>query len=139
MSKERLFERIAEWETARKRSQSPRFDDVFLSVLEHLGRVLNTRLGSVPADEGYGVPDLSNIAGSFETGTVNDVAASVLEAVLRSEPRLGRPRIQYREDPRDLTTISLDLFGMIAVEDRNVPVQFGVFVRGSGKVSVSRH
>lgn len=139
MSRERLFERIANWGLDRERSRAPRFESVYASVLAHLRCVLNTRMGSVPIDEEYGVPDLSNIAGSFEAGTVDDVGVAVLEAIVRSEPRLLRPRVQVHEDIRELASISLDVSGTIIVEDRSVAVNFRILVKGSGEVAISQY
>ena len=77
-SRERILERIAFWKEGAERDRLSRYESVSSSVRAHLSRLLTTRKGSVPISPEYGVPDLSNIAGSFESGSSLQMVQTIL-------------------------------------------------------------
>ena len=67
------------------------------SIVAHLQRILNTRQGSVPIDNEFGVPDFTNLAGSFAVGQTTQIIENMTRMIARYEPRLKSPRIQVVE------------------------------------------
>src|SRR3546814_20498612 len=65
MNERRLLERIANLDANDGGGQTSRAEVLVTSILDHLHRILNTRQGSVPVDQDFGVPDFTNLAGSF--------------------------------------------------------------------------
>ena len=109
------------------------------SVVRHLERLLNTRAGAVPIDHDYGLPDMSNIAGSFALGTTESLSEAILRQVVRYEPRLKNPRMAVEQERRDVITLRFELRGQLASERADAPDQTFVMilrVNSSGRVFV---
>lgn len=133
-SRERLLERIAFWKEGTERNRLSRYESVSSSIRDHLSRVLTTRRGSVPISEEYGVPDLSNIAGSFETGSPVQIVQTILETVARFEPRLLSPRVRSFDDTTELSSLRIEISGEIFVNDQRTPLQIPAIVRANGEI-----
>lgn len=77
------------------------------SIIAYLTRLLNTRSGSAPIDSGYGMSDMSNIAGSFAFGTTEAICAEVAIQIERYEPRLKQVRVIVNKANNEREVISL--------------------------------
>ena len=133
-SHERILERIASWEDGKERSRLSRYESVSSSIRTHLSRVLKTRKKSVPISDEYGIPDLSNIAGSFESGSPLQIVQAVLETVARFEPRLDNPRVRAMEDTPELASLRVEITGEITVNDQRITIQIPALVRANGEI-----
>lgn len=133
-ARERLLERIGSLESQEEARQFSRLERVGASIRAHLTRILRTRRKSTPISEDYGVPDLSNVAGSFESGSSVDIVRAILETVARFEPRLQSPRVRALEATTELGAIRLEISGEIPMNGHTWPIQFPVLVRASGEI-----
>ena len=133
-SHERILERIAFWEDGKERSRLSRYESVSSSIRAHLSRVLKTRKKSVPISDEYGIPDLSNVAGSFESGSPVQIVQAILETVARFEPRLANPRVRSLEDTPELASLRIEITGEIIVNDQRVSIQIPALVRATGEI-----
>ena len=133
-ARERLLERIGSLGANEEARQLSRFERVAASVRAHLSRILRTRRKSAPIAEDFGVPDLSNVAGSFESGSSIEIVRSVLETVARYEPRLQSPRVRALESTTELGSLRLEISGDIPLNGQTWPIQFPVLVRASGEI-----
>lgn len=113
MNKIRLLERLSALEEPRLIDGIPQDRQLRDSIINHLRRLLNTRAGSVPIDSNYGMPDMSNIAGSFALGTTEFLSETIIRQISRYEPRLKNPRISVEEEKRDVITLRFELTGRI--------------------------
>src|SRR3546814_13704852 len=84
----RLLERVAGLGSGGQRSHITRAEILVDSILNHLRRILNTRQGSVPIDPSFGVPNFTNLAGSFATGPTGQMIEDMNRMIQRYEPRL---------------------------------------------------
>lgn len=140
MSQIRLLERLSVLEEPRL--AAGRAPDRLLrdSIVEHLRRLLNTRAGSVPIDPDYGMPDMSNIAGSFALGTTESLSEAIVRQVSRYEPRFRQPRITVEKETREVITLRFELSGMITTSGEGGSTQqpFAMIIRvnSSGRVFV---
>ena len=132
--RERLLERIGSLGAAEEAQKGSRFERVSASVRAHLTRILRTRRRSVPIAEEFGVPDLSNVAGSFESGSSVEIGRAVLETVARYEPRLLSPRVRALETTTELGALRLEISGEIPLGGQTWPIQFPALVRASGEI-----
>lgn len=139
MREQRLLERIAGLEAGNAHPHATRAQVLVASIRDYLQRILNTRQGSVPIDPEFGVPDFTNIAGSFSKGTTREIIESLTHMIERYEPRLKSPRITLGEAANEVLTLSFSLDGLIAVDDRDVPVRLMTAVSPSGRVSLKTH
>ena len=106
MLRERLLERISSIEEAKGRTQeAPVPVDETRSILLHLGRLLNTRQGSVSIASDYGVPDMTNVPGDSIEEIRQNVEQILQRVVRKFEPRLAKVRMEMVQD--DKQTFSL--------------------------------
>lgn len=133
-ARERLLERIGSLGSQGDTRNLSRFEQVGGSIRAHLSRILRTRRKSAPISDDYGVPDLSNVAGSFEAGSTVEIVKSILETVARYEPRLLSPRVRAHETTTELGALRLEISGEIPVNGQNMPIQFPVLVKANGEV-----
>ncbi|MFY9347732.1 MAG: type VI secretion system baseplate subunit TssE [Orrella sp.] len=79
------------------------------SIMRHLTLLLNTRKGSVPIDPDYGLSDMNNIAGSFSSGTSEDICLEIIQQINRYEPRLLNPKISSVTEGNDIISLKYEL------------------------------
>lgn len=137
MREQRLLERIASLETGNTHGNATRAQIMVWSIQEHLQRILNTRQGSVPIDPDFGVPDFTNLAGSFTQGFTNDIIKDMTRMVKRYEPRLKNPVITIEEPDTEVLSLSFALQGVIAVDNREIPIRMATRVSASGRVTLT--
>lgn len=139
MNKIRLLERLSALEDPRQfasRSPDRQLRD---SIVVHLRKLLNTRAGAVPIDPSYGMPDMSNIAGSFALGTTESLSEAIIRQVVRYEKRLRNPKITVETESREVITLRFELVGDVAtVQEGGAFQPFAMVVRinSSGQIFV---
>lgn len=138
MNEQRLLERIASAEAGDARTHLTRAELLIESIRNHLQRILNTRQGSVPIDPLFGVPDFTNLAGSFTSGTTREIIDSMTRMIKRYEPRLKSPRIDVADAGTEVLSLSFSLEGLIAVDDRDIPIRLATRVSSAGRVSLQQ-
>ena len=138
MNEQRLLERIAALQDGDARSHLTRAEVLITSIRNHLQRILNTRQGSAPIDPEFGVPDFTNLAGSFSSGTTREIIDSMTRMIRRYEPRLKSPRIELAESGNEVLSLSFSLDGLIEVNNRDIPIRLATRVSSSGQVSLQR-
>lgn len=140
MVKERLLERLSRQEQPNRNDRRPPEDIVKLSIQCYLSRLLNVRRGSVPVDLEYGLPDMSNIAGSFAVGYVSEIQRDILLQIDLYEKRLLRPTIQQVVEEREIITLKFILTGQLDVGTipGTLMKEFSMFLRinAAGQVSL---
>src|SRR5277367_2949413 len=87
MREERLLERISSWEIGSERTNLTSVDILIGSILRHLRGILNTQRGTVPIDKEYGLPDFSNLAPSFSSGSTKEIQDDLIAGVDRDGSR----------------------------------------------------
>lgn len=137
MKEKRLLERISALQLDSERSRLTQAQVLLDSLMDHLRRILNTRQGSVPMDPAFGVPDFTNLAGTFATGETAQIIDNMTRMVARYEPRLKSPRITLAEHGREVLSLSFMLDGLVAIDDRDIPVHLSTLVSSDGRVSLS--
>lgn len=137
MKEKRLLERIVSLQGEVGRSRLTQSEALIQSIREHLQRILNTRQGSVPIDADFGVPDFTNLAGSFATGETTQIIDSMTRMIARYEPRLKSPRIQVAEGTQEVLSLSFTLDGLVSIDDRDIPIHLATRVSSDGRVSLA--
>jgi type VI secretion system protein len=137
MREDRLLERIRAWQKEPRKRAREDPKRVVDSVLNHLQRILNTRQGSVPIGEDYGVPDFTDLAMVYPGG-VRDFERSITQTIQKYEPRLKAVRVRFVPPEEDLLSVRFQISGRLATEDHNEPVMFQSIVGSNGKISIRR-
>ena len=138
MKELRLLERIAGLGLTTQRSHITRVELLIESIMTHLSRILNTRQGSVPIDLSFGVPDFTNLAGSFAVGTTTQMIEDMNRMIQRYEPRLRKPQIAFSDSQDDVLSLAFSITGFIAVDNREIPIRLISHVAANGRVSLGR-
>jgi len=137
LKEKRLLERIVSLQAEVGRSRLTQAETLIQSIREHLQRILNTRQGSVPIDAEFGVPDFTNLAGSFATGETTQIIDNMTRMIARYEPRLKSPRIQVAEGAQEVLSLSFTLDGLVSIDDRDIPIHLATRVSSDGRVSLA--
>jgi len=105
------------------------------SVLKHLQRVLNTKQGSVPIADDYGVPDFTNLPGAFSTGSTHEVEHIIKNVIEKYEPRLTKVRASFVPQGEDLLSLRFEIDAKLAF-DESIPVSFETVVNAGGMINI---
>ncbi len=135
MRDERLLERIHNLEIDPERREGNNPNRQIQSVLNYLQRILNTRQGSTPIAEDFGMPDFTNLPGAFSTGSTREVEQLLKEVIQKYEPRLSRVRIFFESQQEDLLSLRFKVEAQLAREE-GPPVTFETVVDAGGKISI---
>ncbi|RLB43297.1 MAG: type VI secretion system baseplate subunit TssE [Deltaproteobacteria bacterium] len=135
MREERLLERIRNWKKhpERRAKQDPkRLTD---SVLNHLQKILNTRHGTVPIAEDFGIPDFTEFANNYPD-SLRGIERAIRNTILRYEPRLKAVRVNFLPQEEDVLTLRFQIIAKIATDEINLPVMFESIVDSEGKIKL---
>ncbi len=135
MYEERLLERIGNLEAQPGRRQGTEASRAVGSIIHHLQRMLNTRQGSVPIAEDYGVPDMTNFPSQDLAGAGKDIAGAIRDFIRTYEPRLDKVRITFERRDENLLSLRFRLEGIL-VRENKMPVLIETVVDADGKVNV---
>ncbi|NGR07752.1 type VI secretion system baseplate subunit TssE [bacterium SGD-2] len=138
MNECRLLERLSALGTDTAQAQVSRAEMLINSILNHLQRILNTRQGSVPIDPEFGVPDFTNLAGSFSSGTTEQIMQDMSRMIQQYEPRLRQPRITFSSNQDEVLSLAFSISGTVSIDDRDIPVRLTSQVASNGKVSLRK-
>ncbi|HLV29920.1 MAG TPA: type VI secretion system baseplate subunit TssE [Burkholderiaceae bacterium] len=138
MNERRLLERLTSLGAERDLGQTTRAEILIASILEHLQRILNTRQGSVPIDPEFGVPDFTNLAGTFSTGTTEEIMQDMSRMIQRYEPRLRQPQISFASTQDEVLSLAFSISGTVSVDDREIPIRLTSHVSSNGKISLRK-
>ena len=139
MLQERLLERLrhAEQDPDHRGVVDP--NEVVNSIMKHLRKILNTRQGSAPIADDYGVPDFTDLAANFSLDTIRDLARSIRQVVIKYEPRLTD--VVVEAEPKNELALEI-LFKIDARltmgDDTSMAVSFMSIIDADGRIQVNR-
>lgn len=99
--------------------------------------MLNTRQGSVPIADDYGMPDLTNFPGEDLTAAADELQQVIEKVIRKYEPRLEKVAIVFEPRPGETTLLRFKLEGATG-DERNgsIPVVLETVVTAEGAVRV---
>jgi type VI secretion system protein len=139
MYEESLLERIRRLESPVEKGRTPNLSHRVGSILHHLRRMLNTRQGSVPIAEDFGMPDITNFPGDDLLSTARDLERVLIAAIQKYEPRVQKVRIRFEPPSGDGVQLRFRLEAeMIDSRDRGrtIPIIFETVVSPNGLIEV---
>ncbi|MDY6955038.1 MAG: type VI secretion system baseplate subunit TssE [Thermodesulfobacteriota bacterium] len=137
MREDRLLERIRSWEREPHRRAQEDPKRIIDSVLNHLQRILNSRQGSTPIAEDYGVPDFTEFLRRYPD-SLNDFERSIRQTIQKYEPRLRAVRVRLIPQEEDAFSLRFQIVAKLATEEYKESVRFESLVDSDGKISVNR-
>jgi len=136
MYEERLLERIGNLERHPEERGGRNISREVNSIIHHLQRMLNTRQGSVPIHDDYGIPDITNFPGDDLTEMAREMEHAIQVVIQKYEPRLKKIRVQF--SPQEDVVLALKFkIDAYLVSEETVPVAFETEVNSEGKIDVS--
>ena len=107
------------------------------SVMRHLQKILNTRQGSAPIDDDYGMPDFTDLAVTFSTESVKDLSRSIKKVINKYEPRLSGIRVEAMPLGEHVLELHFKIEGKLKIDQAEVPVAFDTYVSPDGRIQLS--
>ena len=98
-------------------------------------RILNTRRGSVPIADDFGVPDFTD----FKTGlpdSLRDIERLIRHTIQKYEPRLKRVQVKFVPQEDELLSVSFQIVARLALDDQQAPVMFESHIDSEGRVKI---
>jgi type VI secretion system protein len=135
MRDERLLERIYNVEKNPDSREGHDPAHQINSILNHLQRVLNTKQGSVPIADDYGIPDFIDLPGAFSTGSTHEVERIIKSVIEKYEPRLTKVHASFIPQEEDLLALCFEINARLATEE-DIPVTFETVVDAGGKINI---
>jgi len=137
MHEKRLLERIRDFEKDQDRRGEIDPSILLNSVLAHLRRMLNTKQGSVPIAEDYGLADITDMPGSFSPDNLAEIEDKITKVILKYDPRLADIHVEFSDKQDDSLALRFKISGKVNADDLNMPVLFESVVEPTGKISIS--
>ncbi|HEV7164218.1 MAG: type VI secretion system baseplate subunit TssE [Gammaproteobacteria bacterium] len=132
MAEERLFKRLRRWSGGNTGTDVGSYVE---SVLQDVSRLYNTRQGSTPLSELYGLPDISNMLANLTPPDVERIREAIEVTTREFEPRMQGTRVSVpgEESPGMLR---FAVQANLLYEKASVPVRYLVNIEGDGRVTV---
>lgn len=106
------------------------------SVLDHLGKILNTRQGSAPISPDLGMPDFTSLSGLMGEKALPQMEAVLTQVIHRYEPRLVDVHAHFDPRPDRPFLIAFKLVARVRVENLEMPVVFETVLNPDGRITV---
>ena len=139
MLQERLLERLRHIEEKPDLRGTVDPNLMVASVMRHLQKILNTRQGSAPIDDDYGMPDFTDLAATFSSESVRDLSRSIKVVINKYEPRLSSVQVEAMPHGQHVLELHFKIEGKLEIGDQvEVPVAFDTYVNPDGRIQIKR-
>jgi type VI secretion system protein len=136
MSRERsILERLANRQPDVNRTTKQDESQLLSSVLEHVGKMLNTRRGNAPVAPDYGIPDIVDMIHSFPE-SIRIMEQAIRATIEKYEPRLSSIRVKHTEFDEEIFSLHFEVTAVLVPSSSKKPVRFETKVDNNGEVSV---
>jgi type VI secretion system protein len=130
-----LLDRLADPRSGAPRTTRQNEQQLLQSVLEHVGRMLNTRRGNAPVAPDYGIPDMVDLVHSFPD-SIKMMEQAIRTTLEKYEPRLSNVRVKFSGSPDDVFSLHFEVTATLAVAAGKNSVWFETKVDSNGEVAV---
>lgn len=135
MREHRLLDRIRLMDKNPSRRVTEDPNEMIRSIQGHLQRILNTRHGSVPIAEDFGIPDFTNFMSSFPDSQ-RSIERTIRHTIQTYEPRLRGVRVAFRPQEDDPLNLSFQISARLVLKDHKDPVTFESVVDAGGHIQI---
>jgi type VI secretion system lysozyme-like protein len=132
MADERLFKRLRRWSSGGSGVDVGSYVE---SVLQDLGHLYNTRRGSTPLSDLYGLPDISDMLANLTPPDVERIRDGLEATTRQFEPRMRDTRVSIAAE-EGLGVLRFAVQGSLLYEKALIPVRYLVNIEGDGRVTV---
>lgn len=110
-------------------------EEIADSIRRHLASIFNTRHGSAMIAEDIGMPDFTNLAGTFNSETYAELERHLMTVVEKYEPRLAEVTVKSEEN-EDSFALTFTLQGKIRLKTGDIPVSFETVIDPDGRIEL---
>jgi type VI secretion system protein len=136
MSRERgILERLASRKPDISRTTKQDEAQLIASVLDHVGKMLNTRRGNAPVAPDYGIPDIVDMIHSFPE-SIRLMEQAIRTTIEKYEPRLSNVRVKHAPFDEEIFSLHFEVTANLVLSNSRKPVRFETKVDNTGEVSV---
>jgi type VI secretion system protein len=125
--------RLINMNPSRRVTEDPK--EMIRSIQDHLQRILNTRQGSAPIADDFGVPDFTNFMSDFPDSQ-RGIERSLRQTIQKFEPRLEGVRVSFFPKEDDPLTVTFQITARLVLKEHNDPVSFESLVDSGGHFRV---
>jgi type VI secretion system lysozyme-like protein len=136
MAEERLMKRLHRWSMGTG-SSTPDVGTYVESVLADVTRLYNTRQGSVPISDSYGLPDISNMLASLTPPDLEQIRDAIERTTSEFEPRMQDVEVTVPAEEA-LGMLRFAVRANLLYEKGSMPLRYQVDIEGDGRVSIRR-
>lgn len=131
----RLLERIERYKETPELRGVWDAEEIMGSIRRHLAAIFNTRHGSALIADDLGMPDFTNLAGSFNSETYAELERHLQTVVRKYEPRLANVTVKSQKTA-DAFVLTFTLEGKIRLEAGDVQVSFETVIDPEGRIEL---
>lgn len=114
-------------------------EEVLQSVIDYVGKILNTRKGSTVLDDNFGISDFTSAGLSFSKEDIPQVEREIASFIERCEPRLQHVEVRFSPDSGSSLQMVFSLKAELCYSGEDIfPVHLVTRVDPLGKVTVSQ-
>jgi type VI secretion system protein len=118
---------------SRRITEDPK--EMLRSIQDHLQRILNTRQGSAPIAQDFGVPDFTDFMSAFPDSQ-RSIEHSLRQTIQKYEPRLEGVRVSFSPKEEDPLSVSFQIRARLVLKEHKEPVSFESEVDTGGHIRV---
>jgi type VI secretion system protein len=131
-----LLERLADPRPEATRTTRQNETVLVASILDHLGKMLNTRRGNAPVALDYGIPDMADMIHSFPEA-IRAMEQAIRTTIEKYEPRLTNIRVRHSgSGEEEVFSLHFDITATISPSASRKAVSFRTQVDSSGEVVI---
>jgi len=137
MSQERLLKRVQKWSHGDDGVISATDVNAYTkSVLDDMGKLLNTQRGTVLIDENYGMPDFTNSFNNLAPPELERMEKSFREQAQKFEPRFKGVTVNYQARENDHGLLRFTVAGQLSFREQSIPLAFDAILQGDGSIAI---
>lgn len=137
MRRTRLLDRIRQNDSQSRLQTGMESGEIVVSVIEHLGKLLNSRQGTTLMDPGFGMPDFTDLKVTFPD-SVRELERSITKTIEHYEPRMQNVDVDFVfQDDQDLT-LFFQISAQIDTESDMKSIFLESTIDASGKMRIRR-
>ncbi|MGA2261218.1 MAG: type VI secretion system baseplate subunit TssE [Acidobacteriota bacterium] len=131
-----LLERLADPRPEATRTTHQNEALLVASILDHLGKMLNTRRGNAPVALDYGIPDMADMVHSFPEA-IRAMEQAIRATIEKYEPRLTNIRVRHSgSGQEEVFSVHFDITATIVPTASRKSVSFRTRVDSSGEFEI---
>src|SRR5574340_490365 len=103
-----ILDRLADPRPNVPRTSQQNERQIVASVMEHLGKMLNTRRGNAPVAPDYGIPDVVDMIHAFPE-SIRIMEQAMRNTIEKYEPRLTNVRVKHTAAEDDVFSLHFEV------------------------------